>query len=448
MDSSTLLWSFSGALIGSILTAIILPVTINATADRVFNVLNNGSMSKDPIPSYLYYHRFIPWQIQTEIGRRATTGRPLLQAFGANHGYRSLDKLFFNPVQFADAYRADWADVDLTVTLAPLSPHPLHLPSPLIISPPDLGMPLSKQIQQSYLQAVAGGGRAFLTGEQDFDRGQLEELPLYIISFPTTMLESDPGFLSRASMVELRMGQGPIPTWSYDREFEQKGKKGGLPGFAPHLLKIKPVELKRLIGEIKKLAGGIPVAIRLAAGNRLEFDLDICLQAGAEVVILESRETESMLAPAALAGQFGLSLLAAIHRSVSFLEKAGVKDGVSLVASGAMFSAADYCKVLALGCTAVQVDGAALVALLQAQMYKVLPWTPVNDLLIEGGKKARKLNVQKAAQGLGNYLQATETEMALVTVAAGRERIADLTRDNLCTNDTTIHLETGIALSF
>lgn len=448
MDGATLLWSFSGALIGSVLTAIILPVTINATADRLFKVLNNGSMSKDPIPSYLYYHRFIPWQVQTEIGRRAATGRPLLQAVGATgRECRSLEKLFFNPVQLGNASMVDWVDVDLGVTLAPSSSHPLHLRSPLITSPPDLGMPLSKQVQQSFLQVMASDQRAFITGEQEFDRNDLERLHSCILSLPTSLLESHPDLLASVAMVELRMGQGPVPAWSYHEEQGEKDGKRGLPGFTPHLLRIKPVELGRLISEIKRLAGGIPVAIRLACGNRLEHELDTCLQAGADVFILESRETESMLAPAALAGQFGITLLAAIHRSVSFLEKARVKDDISLIASGTMYSAADYSKALALGCTAVLVESAALVALLQTQMDKVLPWTPVNDLLIEGGKNARKLNIPQAAQGLRNYLRATETEMALIALAAGRERIADLTRDNLCTNDTTVHLQTGIALS-
>jgi hypothetical protein len=83
MSLHALIWSFSGALVGSVLTAIVMPITINWIVDRFIINISSKSISRNALNSYLFHLTHLPLLKWINVARRAQTGQPLLEPSGS-----------------------------------------------------------------------------------------------------------------------------------------------------------------------------------------------------------------------------------------------------------------------------------------------------------------------------------------------------------------------------
>lgn len=442
---SSLIWSFSGALVGSIITAIILPITINFIIDRILVTLTNKAINRDAVNSFLFHMAHTPPGKLIKAIRRGQTGEPLLEPGGSAFSKNSLTLVHFNPAQLSVAPVRNWDSVITQTVLGKDSLRPLHLSGPLLLDLPNCGVVLSQAAREAFLRAASLSQVPLLSGGQYFSADQQRSIPRFVPSLPHHNQTDLKNYLSFAAMVVLQVGVSGNPGSEY---YPQDNQSPPPLQYQPLFLAWKdPAEFTRLVSEIKELTDGRPVAVQIVAGNQLESDLSFCSKCGVDVVILESRESDALLSASILSQNFGIPLLAALIRTKLFLERS--KDThLDIVASGSMWSSSDYLKALALGCSAVLVGQPALWALLHTQLKKVIPWKPLDDLYLQGGSKSGQLNIEKASTHLHRFLQATQSEIQIGTAAVGQYRIVDLGYPDLITDYKLIHELSGICLSY
>jgi glutamate synthase domain-containing protein 2 len=439
------LWSFIGALVGSIITAILAPLAINLTIDKIIKKYISGPSLKDSLLSYTYSYHNIPWLRLVEVLRRAETGKALLKPSDRLKTDDILSHVYLSPAQLSCPPIRDYYSIDTRVKIGTSSGKPLNLASPFIIAAPSTGLQVSDTVRQALIDAANISGTALLTGEQVFGADELAEIGRLILTLdePDSPMPTDTN-LRQAHMVEIKLGQGSVSPLNWEQAgFSPLSQQTYLPHF--YNLPSGRKELSRLVSELKKLSGGVPMAVRLAGSSAIEKDLEILAQAEVDAIIIEGYESSSMLAPAVTAANFGLPLAYALARAHRFLYQQKLDNQIDLIASGGIWDAGDSLKLLALGARAVMLDNVVLFALLHRQVTKAVPWQPVESLILADGKKAVNLKEKEATQALTNFMEALRQEVAIAVASSGKKRVSELSWEDLMTSDNGLLQTTTIS---
>ncbi|MPM72302.1 hypothetical protein SDC9_119275 [bioreactor metagenome] len=125
-------------------------------------------------------------------------------------------------------------------------------------------------------------------------------------------------------------------------------------------------------------------------------------------------------------------------RAVNWLNKKGIRDKFSLIIVGGLATPGHFLKALALGADAVYIGTIALMAAMQSQVVKTSPQAPPSQLALYSGKMNDKLDIEKAAKHLSNFLKSCVMEMQLAVQAVGKNAIKDLDRTDLVTVDKEV----------
>jgi hypothetical protein len=141
---------------------------------------------------------------------------------------------------------------------------------------------------------------------------------------------------------------------------------------------------------------------------------------------------------------FGLPTLYALCRAADFLKQQGMKDKVSLIVSGGLFTPGDFLKCMALGANAVSIGTAALLAISHKDIVKVLPWEPPTQLVWATGSRTGAFSSEKGAIGLYHFLMSAVDEMVLGVRSLGKESLGSVNRDDLMTIDPRVAELAGI----
>src|SRR5690606_21299158 len=84
-------------------------------------------------------------------------------------------------------------------------------------------------------------------------------------------------------------------------------------------------DLKNKVNELRELTGGVPIAVKIAAGN-IEEDIDKLLYAGVDAIVIDGAQGETAGSPEIIINNFGIPTLYALVRAAEHLEKKGAKD--------------------------------------------------------------------------------------------------------------------------
>ncbi len=438
------IWSFAGALLGSIITALITPVVINFTIDKIIRSLMTGTADKNSLLSYLYLYHNIPIMRILDITHRANSGMPLLKPFEHYRRTPSLDNILFNPAQLSEKPLEDSSSVDARVILGMKTELPLELKHPLLIAAPSTGLQLSHQVRSILISAANRSNLPLVISEQNFSKQEIGDMhqPIFTIS-DYDMLQGNLDVINQAAMIEIKLGQGATSSAACTIKREDRDVQAYLPRL--YNLRSKR-ELGKLVKQLKKLTKGVPVALRMVNNKYLEKDLEIAVQAGIDVLILEGYEAGSIIAPAITAANFGMPLTHGIARAQAFISNNKLERQLDIVASGGIWDSADCLKLIALGARAVILDNVVLFALLGEQLTKAVPWYPLESLILEGGKKTAKLNIDEAVTGLANFIEASKHEMAIASAAMGKQKLSDINTEDLLTLDKELSSLSGILM--
>ncbi|MBN1195085.1 MAG: alpha-hydroxy-acid oxidizing protein [Methanomicrobiaceae archaeon] len=330
-------------------------------------------------------------------------------------------------------------DLELATTLSPN----LQLETPIMIGHMSYGA-ISLNAQLSLARAAKETGTFMGTGEGGLHKAIYPYQDNMIVQTASGRFGVDIDYLERGAAIEIKIGQGAKP-----------GIGGHLPGEkvpadvsqtrmipegsdaispAPHHDIYSIEDLAQLVRSLKEATEWKkPVFVKIAAVHNVAAIAAGIARSSADAVVVDGFRGGTGAAPRVFRDHVGIPIEAALAAVDQKLREQGVRNEVSVIASGGLRESADVAKAIALGADAVYIGTAALVALgcrVCGSCYRNLcPWgiaTQREDLV-------RRLEPEVGAEQVANLIRGWTLELAELMGAAGINSIESLrgNRDRL-----------------
>jgi glutamate synthase domain-containing protein 2/nitrite reductase/ring-hydroxylating ferredoxin subunit len=328
--------------------------------------------------------------------------------------------------------------VDTAVTIGPAAAKPLRLEIPIFVSDMSFGA-LSAEAKTALGRGAEGAGTAICSGEGGMLPEEQAECSRYLYELASGRFGWDEAVLDRVQALHLKLGQGAktgtgghLPgNKVVGRIAEVRGLAEGTPAVSPARFTdwATLLDAKALVDRVRERSGGIPVGVKMSA-QHIEADLDAALDIGVDYVILDGRGGGTGAAPTIFRDTISVPTIAALPRARRHLDLAGAR-GVSLIATGGIRRAADMVKALALGADAVAVSNVALQAIGCVGMRACHTDNCPMGIATQQPHLRARLPVQRAAEQLTRYLEATTELMVVLARACGHDSLSHFTARDL-----------------
>lgn len=295
------------------------------------------------------------------------------------------------------------------------------------------------------------------SGDAGFYPEEREHAKYYIVQFNRARYGNTDEQLRQADAIEIRFGQSAMGALGEtvdgaDITEELAYQLGVQPGQSATRPLLHPEynegkTLKDIVAKVRSINPDVPVGVKIAAG-RIEADLDQMIEAKCDFVTIDGAGGGTAASPEVTINNLGVPLVYAIPRADSHLRAKGVRDQISIIATGGLRDAADFLKVMALGADAIYTGEAAIVAMVYSQLHKVPPGTSPAELYLSWGKHNDLLDIEESAQALANFIKASTAEMVLLTGVIGKNDIKQVTKEDMIALKEDISRGTGVKLAY
>ena len=338
-----------------------------------------------------------------------------------------------------DLRRKDSGDVELRTRLTPN----LRLETPVMIGHMSYGA-ISLNAQMALARAAKEAGTYMGTGEGGLHSALHPYQDRMIVQVASGRFGVEIDYLERGAAIEIKIGQGAKP-----------GIGGHLPGEkvcdgisrtrmipegcdaispAPHHDNYSIEDLAQLVRGLKEATEWKkPVFVKIAAVHNAAAIAAGIARSPADAVVIDGFRGGTGAAPKVFRDHVGIPIEAAVASVDAKLRSLGIRNEISIIASGGIRGSADVAKAIALGADAVYIGTAALVAMgcqVCGNCYRGLcPWgiaTQRQDLV-------DRLDPDEAARHVANLIHAWTLELSELLGAAGINSIESLrgNRDRL-----------------
>jgi glutamate synthase domain-containing protein 2 len=335
--------------------------------------------------------------------------------------------------------RTDSGECELATSLTPN----LQLETPIMIGHMSYGA-ISLNAQLSLAKAVSSVGTFMGTGEGGLHADLYPYQKHIIVQVASGRFGVNINYLERGAAIEIKIGQGAKP-----------GLGGHLPGEkvdadvsstrmipegadalspAPHHDIYSIEDLKQLVRSLKEATEWKkPVFVKIAAVHNSAAIAAGIARSSADAVVLDGFRGGTGAAPRVFRDHVGIPIEAAIASVDAKLRQQGIRNEVSLIASGGIRESADVAKVIALGADAVYIGTAALVAMgcrVCGTCYRGLcPW----GIATQRPDLVQRLDPDVESLHVANLIHGWTLELAELMGAAGINSIESLrgNRDRL-----------------
>jgi glutamate synthase domain-containing protein 2 len=395
-------------------------------------------------------------QVALENSLRAQSGKAIKRPLGSPRKTITFDGLIFNIAQLASRPTDPEQMVDTSVVIGPKAARPLHLDIPLIVSGMAYGLGLSKRAKLALAKGASLAGTATNSGESGFAPWERQAARHYIVQYGRGMWPQDLSWCKQADMIEIQLGQGAsagTEHFTLYKDLPPHARKSlklakGQPAVistAPRGIRL-PEGLKDLVQRLREASDGAPIGVKLGAGNDLEADMAIAVEAGVDCIALDCFQAATVGSEPVLQDAFGLPTPIALSRAAAFIEGQGLKGEVSLIIGGGLFHPEHFLKALALGADAMYLGTVCLLAIVHPQIATALPWEPPTSLAYAIGEYQHKLDINKGALALARFFQSSVAEMIVGARALGRASFKELSKGDLVALDGRTARLTGVQL--
>jgi len=389
-----------------------------------------------------------------EIDLRGTSGQPLKRPFGAIRRLSPWEQLMFNPVYYTREPLEQEVPINQQVTIGKRAAKPLTIDLPVMVGAMAYGIGISKKSRLALAEATSRLNTATNAGVGPLLPEERRRAKKLILQYHRGTWGKDEETLRQADMIEIQLGYGALGSAPVHllpeeispefRAYMELGADEGL-ALAARLAEARNgMALANLVRRIRRITGGVPVGVKIGATHWLEEELEIILRANPDFITIDGSEAGINFGPGILADDLGLPTLPALCRTVEFLKRKGLKEKISLIIGGGLFTPGDFLKALALGADAVYIGTAALLALAHTQLTKAIPWEPPTDLVYELGQRKNRLEKRVGAESVYNYLRSCQLEMELALRSLGKSSLAELSKTDLCALTPEVALMTGV----
>lgn len=386
---------------------------------------------------------------------RSNSGDVVIRPMGSARPVHGFDDLAIVPAQLSRKPVLASDPVDLTATFGRRCAKPLHVSMPLYISGMAYGLALNKSAR---LALAKGSGQSRIplnSGQGPFLREERELASHYVLQFGRWTWNRDPDILRQADMIEIQVGQGAMPGNAVIATPDEVAPD------IKHLMHLGPDDapiihadlfledphhpstVHQVVRYLRDTVPDIPIALKMGAGDHIEADLDVALDAGVDVLVIDGAEGATGNAPITLSDHFGIPSLMALSRAIQHLDRTHTRQDIDLFVSGGFREPGDFLKAYAMGADAVGLGTIAMFALAHYQITKAVPFYPPTDLVFYRARPALALDVDRAARGLHHFLESCRKEMEIAIRTAGHTSVHDLSKSDLCSLDAEIAQITG-----
>jgi methylamine---glutamate N-methyltransferase subunit C len=363
-----------------------------------------------------------------------------------------LDDLHFIPAQLSRIPLNEDEHVNTNVIIGPRAKKPFKISSPLLISGMSFGA-VSRNVRLIIGQAATEIGFGFNSGEGGVLEEENQFSDYMIVQYSTGRFGMDEQLIKNAAAVEIRFGQGAypgkgsfLPADKITAEVARiRGLKRGEAAYSPahHPDINNPQELEEKIDWLKNLTEGSPVGAKIGCGN-VEDDVRILAEAGVDFIALDGFGGGTGATATYVRDNVGIPIIAALPRAYKALLKMGLKDKISLIASGGLRSSADFTKCLALGADAVYLGTAALIAM-NCEQYRVChSGLCPTGVTTQNPQLMKQLDLDEGIKKLKTFLSISNQELATLIRMVGKNDVSLLDHTDLVCNTLDLAQLTGL----
>lgn len=383
-----------------------------------------------------------------------SSGMNIISAMGSEKRIPyTLDHIHFLPAQIKNIPLNRDEPVDTSLIIGPQSGKPLKVSSPILISGMSFGA-VSRNVRLVISQAANNMKIGFNTGEGGVLKEEIEKSKDFmIVQYSTGRFGLNEKLFESAAGVEIRFGQGAypgkgsyLPASKITKEVaEIRGLEKGEAAYSPahHSDITSPQELKEKINWLRDVTGGAPIGAKIGCGH-VEDDVSILANAGVDFIALDGFGGGTGATDTYIRENVGLPIIAALPRAHKKLESMGIRDNITLIASGGLRTSNDFAKCLALGADAIYIGTAALIAI-NCQQYRVCnTGLCPTGVATQNPQLVAQLNVKEGVERLSNFLKISTEEISNLTRIVGKNDVKLLSRDDLVGLTPEISGLTGI----
>jgi glutamate synthase domain-containing protein 2/rubredoxin len=386
-----------------------------------------------------------------DIHRMAETGKPIIEPMRTRKIVPSWDEIIIKGAQLAKLPLNQEVPVNTQTVIGPEAKVPLVIETPVFVTHMSFGA-LSKEAKMALAAGSAAVKTAMCSGEGGILPESLERAYKYIFEYVPNRYSVTEENLRRVDAIEIKIGQSAKPGMGGHLPGKKvTGEVAAVRGFAKGDDIISPArfhdiasreDLKKKVQWLRETSGGKPVGIKFAAGN-VEADLEVALYAQPDFITIDGRAGATGASPKFVKAATSVPSMFALYRARKFLGEKGA-EGVSLVITGGLRVSSDFAKALAIGADAVAIGTSALMAI-GCQQYRICDTgkCPKGITTQDPALRAR-LDVEKAAGGLANFLKASTEELEDFARLTGNDDVHSLSMSDLCTANSEISGHTGI----
>lgn len=345
----------------------------------------------------------------------------------------------------------DDSPVGTEVVIGPNARKPLLLQRPLLISDMSFGA-LSEEAKVALAMGAEMAGTGTCSGEGGMLPEEQAACSRYFYELASARFGYSMEKVSRCQAFHFKCGQaaktgtgGHLPGSKVSERIAQ------VRGLAPGEGAVSPArfpdwesldDYRRFAAEVRDATGGIPIGVKLSA-QHIERDIEAALQLGVDYIILDGRGGGTGAAPLIFRDNISVPTIPALARARRYLDDNHRSD-VSLIITGGLRLPADFIKALALGADAVALSNAAIQAIGCLGMRACHSNNcPVGIATQKPNLRAR-LQVDKGAQQLNNFLRASTELMQVMARACGHDHLNGFCREDLTTWDREMAHLSGI----
>jgi len=331
--------------------------------------------------------------------------------------------------------------VETELVIGPQAKKPLVLKIPLFVSDMSFGA-LSEEAKTAMARGAELAGTGICSGEGGALAEEHNENSRYFYELASAKFGYNEDLLKSVQAFHFKGGQGAkTGTGGHLPGNKNVGKiplvRGipeGEPAVSPPTFKdlVTVEDFKQFAQHVRDITGGIPIGFKLSA-NHIEKDIQFALDAGADYIILDGRGGGTGAAPEIFRDHISVPTIPALARARRYLDEQGASGRVTLIVTGGLRLPMDFVKAMALGADGIAIANSAMqsIGCVAARICN----TNNCPAGIATQKKdlRQKLNVDKSAQQLHNFFNASTELMQVMARACGHHHLNQFNKDDLAT---------------